>query len=48
MAGATRMTGDGKKGEEEQFEFFLKDREVFANPIPGVYIDVADFPKELK
>ena len=38
----------GKKGEEEQFEFFLKDREVFANPIPGVYIDVADFPKELK
>lgn len=37
-----------KKGDETAFHFYLKDDEVFANPIPGVYIDVADFPKELK
>lgn len=26
---------------------YFKDYEVFSNPIPGVYISAADFPKEL-
>lgn len=33
--------------EETIFHFYLKEREVFANPVPGTYIDVADFPQEL-
>lgn len=37
--------------EEEEDQFVLKvtleEREPLTNPIPGVYISIADFPKEL-
>ena len=37
--------------QEEQgvmiIKVYFKDYEVFSNPIPGVYISAADFPKEL-
>lgn len=34
-------------GDTTSINVYLKDYEVFANPIPGVYIDVKDFPKAL-
>lgn len=36
------------KTEHQEIRFYFKDNEVFANPVPGIYIDVADFPKPLQ
>jgi hypothetical protein len=36
-----------EKDGNAEIHVFLKDYEVFANPIPGVYIYIKDFPKEL-
>jgi hypothetical protein len=33
--------------KEASIHIFLKDHEVFANPVPGIYINSKDFPKEL-
>ena len=34
--------------ESREVVFYLTDEDVIANPIPGVYIAVDDFPNELK
>jgi hypothetical protein len=34
--------------EREEFEAYLNDDEVVENPLPGVYIVLSDFPKELR
>lgn len=36
-----------EKDGNAEIHVYLKDYEVFANPIPGVYIYIKDFPKEL-
>jgi hypothetical protein len=32
----------------DKFELWFKEKSVLANVIPGVYIDIDDFPKELQ
>ncbi len=34
--------------EKRHFEVYLNDDEVVENPLPGVYIVLSDFPKELR
>lgn len=34
--------------EKHHFQAFLNDDEVVENPLPGVYIVLSDFPKELR
>ena len=34
--------------DHEHFEAWLNDEEVVENPLPGVYIVLSDFPKELR
>jgi hypothetical protein len=36
-----------KEADLYRIQLFLTDREPFSNPVPGIYIAAADFPKEL-